>query len=91
MSVSNTESCFREFIGKMIVGVLFDTFPLGRKDLSIGSKTFVFSDGSAFTLNRNGSFGVESRDDVRDAIRELKKTLTDYQTTQKGMLALVED
>lgn len=68
MAASNTKDCFRECIGKKVVGVLFDALPLNRADLSGGNKTLLFDDGSALTIASNGSFWQESPTDVERAI-----------------------
>ena len=31
MAASNTKECFRECVGKKVVGVLFDVMPLGHR------------------------------------------------------------
>ena len=68
MASSNTKECFRESIGRTIVGVLFNALPFGRYDLAQGTTTMVFDDGSGLTVASNGSFWQESRDVVERAV-----------------------
>ena len=67
MAASNTKDAVRELIGKRIVGVLFDTIPLGRADLSAGTKTLVFDDGTGFTVTSHGAFWRESENAIARA------------------------
>lgn len=69
MAASNTKDAFRELVGKRIAGVLFNALPLNRADLSAGTKTLVFDDGTGFTVAGNGSFWQESKDEIARAIR----------------------
>jgi len=80
-AASNTKDCFRDLVGKHIKGVLFDTLPLGRADLSAGTKTIVFFDGTGLTIASNGSFWPESADTIRQAINTAKREI-------EGVLAL---
>lgn len=75
MAASNTRECVRELVGKHIRGVLFDVLPIGRADLSAGTKTLVFFDGTGFTFADNGSFWQESAAEVRRAIEITKAKL----------------
>jgi len=72
---SNTPDCFREFVGKRMIGLLFNAFPRGRRDLSVGSKTLVFEDGRGLTISSNGSYWVEEADAVKSAVLEHAKEL----------------
>lgn len=87
-SASNTKGCFRDLVGKHIKGVLFDTLPLGRADLSAGTKTIVFFDGTGLTFASNGSFWPESADTIRQAISIAKRDLKNAKLEIEGVLAL---
>lgn len=87
-SASNTKDCFRDLVGKHIKGVLVDTLPLGRADLSAGTKTIVFFDGTGLTIALNGSFWPESTDMVRQAINIAKRDLKNAKREIEGLLAL---
>ena len=71
MAASNTKECFRECVGKKVVGVLFDVMPLGRSDLSIGTKTLLFDDGSGLTISSKGTFWSQRPKEVKLAIATL--------------------
>lgn len=79
MVASNTRDCFRSCVGKRVTGVLFDALPPRRQDLSRGTKTLIFDDGTALTMASNGSFWVELPSDVRQAIDERQKALEGVQ------------
>lgn len=68
MAASNTKGCFRESVGKRIVGVLFNALPFGRHDLAQGCKTLVFEDGTGLTFADNGSFWQETKNDIQRAV-----------------------
>jgi hypothetical protein len=68
MAASNTKECFRESVGKRIVGVLFNALPFGRHDLAHGCKTLVFDDGTGLTLADNGSYWQENKADIQRAV-----------------------
>jgi hypothetical protein len=72
---SNTRDCFRACVGKRIKGVLFDAIPAGRKDLSSGTKTLIFEDGSGFTIARNGSFWIDGVEQIKRAILHKREEL----------------
>lgn len=82
MVASNTKDCFRYCIGKQVTGVLFDALPLGRCDLSSGTKTMIFEDGTGLTIANNGSFWIESADEIQRAVRSRKEEL---ETTQREL------
>lgn len=65
MAASNTKECFRECGGKKVVGGLFDAMPSGRSDLSRGTKTLLFDDGSGLTISAKGAFWVEHPEEVK--------------------------
>lgn len=75
MAPSNTKDAFREIIGRRIVGLLFDELPVGRCDLSAGTKTLVFEDGTGFTIASNGSFWQESADEIAHGLAVAKSNL----------------
>lgn len=76
MAASNTKECFRECVGKRVKGVLFDALPNGgRKDLSNGTKTLIFEDGTGLTFSANGSFWRETNEEVHRAIERVRHEL----------------
>lgn len=75
MPAANTRECFNEFIGQRLVGMLFDALPLNRPDLSSGNRSMVFEDGRALTLADNGSYWIDTADEVQRAIRAKQKQL----------------
>lgn len=75
MAASNTKECFRESVGKRIVGVLFDALPPHRPDLSLGNKTVIFDDGTGLTFGGNGSYWQESRADIERAVERAREEL----------------
>lgn len=75
MSASNTRDCFREFVGQRLVGLLFDAMPAHRRDLRAGNHHLIFEDGRALTIAPNGSYWIESADDVARAIQAKKNEL----------------
>jgi hypothetical protein len=87
MTASNTRDCFRVCIGKRVVGVLFDALPVGRPDLNQGNKSLIFDDGTALTVNTNGSFWIDLPSDVRQAIAELEKRLNEAKAAISETLA----
>lgn len=78
MTTANTHACFSEFIGQKVVGTLFNALPASRRDIAAGTKTLVFEDGRGLTIASNGSYWVDSADEVQRAVgireRELKAT-----------------
>jgi hypothetical protein len=90
MPASNTKDCFREFIGQKLVGVLFDGLPLSRHDLASGSKTLVFEDGRGLTIASNGTYGIDSAEDVRAAVRRTERALSSTMDDLAGALRLAE-
>ena len=88
---SNTKDCFREFIGHTVKGVLFDALPVGRYDLQGGNKTLVFDDGRGLTFANNGSYWIDSADEVKRAITIVKGMLEAAQLDAKDILALAGD
>jgi hypothetical protein len=85
---SNTHECFESFIGHTIKGLLFHALPLGRRDLSCGSKTFVFECGHGLTIGDNGSFWADSPQDITRAIEIVRDKLNQSQRNLKDVLAL---
>jgi hypothetical protein len=85
---SNSRECFRSFTGCKIIGVLFDAFPLRRRDLQEGTQTFVFDCGHAITFASNGSFWPESDDEVRQAIEDTRERIKRDQQDAEGILKL---
>jgi hypothetical protein len=86
MAASNTKDCFRECVGKQVIGVLFDATPPGRTDMASGTKTLLFDDGSGLTISSKGTFWVEHPEEVKRAIRETHSKLCRNQRNIKDML-----
>ena len=81
---SNTQECFREFIGQELIGLLFGRVPqLASASTSLGT-TMIFRDGRGLFISATGAWWVVSADDVRAAVRhrrdELIKAHDDLQT-----------
>lgn len=87
MVTSNTKECFRECIGKRVRGVLFDAMPVGRSDLARGTKTLIFDDGTGLTIGSNGSFWIDSVEEVSRAIRARQRELEDTKAEISEVLA----
>lgn len=81
---SNTRGCFSACIGRKIIGVLFNI----HKTIDNGTKTFVFDDGTGFTVSDNGSFWRETSDEIRRAIDPIKQRLQQTSEEIKGVLEL---
>jgi hypothetical protein len=88
MAASNTNECFREVVGLRVKGVLFNALPIGRRDLSGGNKTLIFEDGRGLTISTNGSFWIESAEEVARAISIAKDKLKASQRDLKDVLDL---
>lgn len=87
MAASNTKDCFRECVGKKIKGVLFDALPNGsRRDLSDGTKTLVFNDGTGLTISASGTFWRENAEEVSRAIQRKRTELEDNGRDIKDVL-----
>lgn len=87
-AASNTRECFREVVGRTVIGVLFDALPLSRADLARGTKTLIFDDGSGLTIASNGSYWQETAEDVERAISRERKRLEDAQQNIAAVLEL---
>lgn len=72
---ANTRDCFSTFVGHKVIGVLFDAFPVMRRDLVTSTKTLIFDDGRGLTIASNGSFWVESPENIRSAVRQREQEL----------------
>lgn len=79
MVTSNTRDCFREFVGQRIIGLMFDAMPMSRADLRQGNVHLIFEDGRALTLNRSGSYWIDSAEDVIRALQKNKDRLEQLQ------------
>lgn len=87
-TAANTPDCFREAIGHQIVGVLFDALPLNDRRLAAGNKTLVLDDGRGLTISNNGSYWIESAEDVRRAAVRIEAKLKDTKRDLKDVLKL---
>src|SRR5579872_649045 len=91
-AASNTKDCFRECVGKKVVGVLFDAIPAGRRDIASGTKTLVFKDGTGLTISSNGSWWLDSANEVKRATEvirtELMRTKDDIEDVIKTEAAI---
>ena len=85
---SNIHAAFSTFIGCTVKGVLFDTLPLGRRDLSSGTKTLIFDCGWGLTIASNGSYWPESPSDIERAISYAKTRLQSNREEIESVLAL---
>ena len=70
-----SRDCFRECVGKHVKDVIFDTFPVGYQDLNSGTNTLIFDDGTALTISSMGSYWLESPEEIKRAIQELRARL----------------
>jgi hypothetical protein len=75
----STRDCFRECIGKRVVGVLFDALPEYDPDLARGGKALVFGDGTALTIMGSGTYWITQAEEVRRAIQEKQSGLARIQ------------
>ena len=85
---SNTHECFQTFSGCRVKGFLKDAFPVSDRGLARGTKTLVFECGWALTIANNGSFWVESPNDVQRAIGRVHVELEQAQRDIRDVLAL---
>src|SRR5437868_10973968 len=85
---SNTDECFRTFIGCTIKGLLRNVLPVGRVDLQSGNKTFVFECGWGLTIAGNGSYWTESPDEIKRAISIQKEKLSENNQEIANILEL---
>lgn len=74
---SNTQECFRTFIGCRVRGFLKNALPVGRCDLAGGTKTLIFECGWGLTIAKNGSYWTESPEDIARAVEIAKRELAD--------------
>jgi hypothetical protein len=65
---ANTKDCFRDLIGRRIIGVLFDALPSGGTGVRVGNKTLILDDGTGFTFHSSGSFWQETKEAIDRAI-----------------------
>jgi hypothetical protein len=91
MCASNTRDCFRAFVGQKVIGLLFNALPVNRRELAAGNKTLVFDDGRGLTIAANGSFWIDSADDVQRAIVIARNALHATQAELADVLALAGD
>jgi hypothetical protein len=87
MAASNTHDCFREFVGQKVIGLLFSALPWNRRDLAAGTKTLIFEDGRGLTIASNGSYWIESVEDVDTAVKYRQKELL---ATQRELAEVIE-
>jgi hypothetical protein len=90
MTTSNTYDCFREFVGQRLIGLLFDALPSNRHDLRRGNRHLIFEDGRALTLSNNGTYWIDSAEDVRAAVARKKGELSTTEGEIRDVLALAE-
>ena len=87
-ATANTPACFEAFIGQRVVGILLDTLPADRRDLSPGTKMLIFEDGRGLTIASNGSFWIDSAEDVERAVAATRRRLEATQRRLADVLAL---
>lgn len=88
MIAANTAGCVTDFVGKRLRGVLFNALPVNHKDIAAGTKTLIFEDGRGLTIASNGSFWIDSADDVGRAIRVAEQQLADTRARLEEVLSL---
>ena len=66
---SNTDDCFREFIGLRVKGAVM------LRD----SRLLIFEDGRGLVVHHNGSFWVRSKEDVAREVSLRRRHLEDVQ------------
>lgn len=76
MVASNTHDCFREFLGQKLTGLLFGALPLGRADLSSGTKTLIFADGRGLTISSHGAYWIDSADEIHRAVMHRRREIS---------------
>lgn len=64
----NDRNCFDLCVGKRVIGVLFNALPASDYLRAYGTSTLVFDDGSGLTVNRQGDFWIDDRNEVGKAI-----------------------
>jgi hypothetical protein len=75
MPAANTRGCFNEFVGQRLIGLLFDALPVNRRDIAAGTRTLIFEDGRGLTIAPNGSYWIDSADEVARAVRDTARKL----------------
>jgi hypothetical protein len=75
---SNTNDCFREFIGQRVKGVI----------LTAENRMLVFEDGRALTVHHNGSYWVSNAVDVSFALAERRRHLQTVEREIRDLLTL---
>ena len=85
---SNTPECFEEFTGQKLKGVLFGRLPRTAHDIAVHCKTLVFEDGRGLTINDNGSYWIEKKEDVAWAVENLRKEAERHQRTVEECIRL---
>ena len=85
---SNTRGCFTEFVGHRLLGVLFDGPGLGSQHADLHVTSLVFQDGRALTLCSNGSYWIDTAEDVRAATTAVAQRLEQTQSELADVLAL---
>lgn len=88
MPASNTHECFTTFIGLTLKGFLRAALPLSDQSIASHTVTLVFEDGRGLTLSGNGSYWVDSVDDVKRAITRKAMDLQDVRWELQDVLAL---
>lgn len=85
---ANTRECFSACIGKTIVGVLFDALPVTNRSLATGNRTLIFEEGWGLTLSDNGSYWLESAEEIDRAVSLKRDELRQTQDELAGVLKL---
>ena len=85
---SNSHESFRTFIGCRITGFISDALPIGRADLSQGTKTFIFECGWGLTVASNGSYWSESPVEIARAVAIVKDALDKTQGDLREVLQI---
>lgn len=82
MVASNTDECFELCIGKRVTGFLRDAPTL------TSSRSLVLEDGTALSFSNNGSFWIEPKEKVRNAVQYLQDRLRSTQDQLKKAIEL---
>lgn len=85
---ANTRDCFRFAVGHKVVGVLFDSLPVSRRDLSRGNATLVFDCGCGLTISAKGTYWLESPQEIQRAADVTRGKLAECERESRDVLAL---
>lgn len=87
-AASNTHDCFREFVGQRLTGLLFNALPVNRMDIAGGTRSMIFEDGRALTMASNGSYWIDSAEEVQRAVARKQRELETIEREIREVLAV---